>query len=120
MGTQQDYQSVKRIHKNYEIIYIYLTNKSKSHVVLRNNKNGTKISFYKFKFEITLSYYNFNSGKKKEIRGNAYNLYNYISTNGLWQFISSNTKCINSCFSLKQYSPNSNVIMCFVFFFFQL
>lgn len=69
MGTQQDYQSVKRIHKNYEIIYIYLTNKSKSHVVLRNNKNGTKISFYKFKFEITLSYYNFNSGKKKKLEG---------------------------------------------------
>lgn len=73
MVTQQDYQSVKRIQKNYEIIYIYLTNKSKSHVVLRNNKNGTKISFYKFKFEIkfeiTFSYYNFNSGKKQKLEG---------------------------------------------------
>lgn len=69
MVTQQDYQSVKRIQKNYEIIYIYLTNKSKSHVVLRNNKNGTKILFYKFKFEITFSYYNFNSGKKQKLEG---------------------------------------------------
>lgn len=33
-------QLVKWIQENYDLIYIYLKYKSKSQVVLRNNKNG--------------------------------------------------------------------------------